>query len=105
MYSLRTILQVIYEEWWRGEADDWKEERNTEINPSGQAKDEVQGTLMCAGQLASGEKLLLTSPCVLRAVGGARSHLPFAEVIDQPREQKRRWKDWKTWSFAAFLAM
>lgn len=104
MYSLKTILQVIYEEWWRGEADDWKEERYTEINPCGQAKSEAQGTLTCAGQLPSEEELLLTSPCVLWAVGGAGrrlgSHLPLGEVIDQPREQKKGWRVWKIWSFA-----
>lgn len=45
-----------------------------------------------AGHLAS-EELLLTSPCVLRAVGGAGrrlgSQLPFGEVTDESREQKR----------------
>lgn len=36
-----------------------------------------KGTLTYAGQLASGEELLLTSPCVLRAVGGTERMLSF----------------------------
>lgn len=71
-----------------------------ETNPSGQAKNKAQGTLTYAGQFASGEELLLTSPCVLRAVGGAgrmpSSHLASGQVMDEPREQKRVWRDWKT---------
>lgn len=55
-----------------------------EIDPWRKAKNEAQGVLTYAGQLASGEELLPTSPCVLRAVGGSErmlsSHLPLVRL-------------------------